>query len=265
MYVLYPELAGFIVFFSALIGVCFGSFLNCLAWRTVHGESIMKGRSHCDSCGHVLGLADLIPVVSYLIHKGRCRWCGSKLPSLYLWSELISAAVFVSIALKFGISPLTLQYLLFASVLLACTFADLEAYIIPDGFIISAIVIRLIFIFTSGSILSELKFSAIGGFSVSLALLLIVSVFEKIIKREAMGGGDIKLFFVTGLYLGWRNNILCLFLSCILGIVFALITQKSRTNNEDAKAFPFGPSIAAAAWLCLLTGDSIINAYLSLF
>lgn len=250
---------------AAILGACMGSFLNCMAWRIVHGESVMNGRSHCDQCGHVLGIGDLIPIVSYLAHKGKCRWCGAKLSKLYLWSEIISAVVFASIVYKFDISLNTLQYLLWASILLACSFADLEGYIIPDGFIIAAVVIRAVFILLAEDKIGELTFTLLGGIAVAAALLLIVTVFEKVVGREAMGGGDIKLIFVTGMYLGWQKNLLCLFLSCILGIIFGLATQKKRETQKDAKIFPFGPSIAAAAWLCLLFGDKVIGWYTGLF
>lgn len=250
---------------AAILGACMGSFLNCMAWRIVHGESVLKGRSHCDKCGHVLKFGDLIPIFSYLAHKGKCRWCGEKLSKQYLWSEIISAVVFTSIIYKYDISLNALQYLIWASLLMACSFADLEGYIIPDRFIIAAAVVRAVFILISGDIVGELTFTILGGIAVAAGLLIIVTVFEKIIKREAMGGGDIKLIFATGIYLGWQKNILCIFAACIIGIIFGVATQKKRETQEDAKIFPFGPSIAVAAWLCLLFGDRLINGYMSLF
>ena len=107
---------------AALLGACTGSFLACLAWRTVHGESVLRGRSHCDVCGHVLGVRDLVPVFSYLLSGGKCRYCGAKLSARHVWGELISAAVFVSLLLQYDISLQTLEAWLLACVLLACTF-----------------------------------------------------------------------------------------------------------------------------------------------
>ena len=115
---------------AALLGACTGSFLACLAWRTVHGESVLRGRSHCDVCGHVLGVRDLVPVFSYLLSGGKCRYCGAKLSARHVWGELISAAVFVSLLLQYDISLQTLEAWLLACVLLACAFADLEG---PTG------------------------------------------------------------------------------------------------------------------------------------
>ena len=105
---------------AALLGACTGSFLACLAWRTVHGESVLRGRSHCDVCGHVLGVRDLVPVFSYLLSGGKCRYCGAKLSARHVWGELISAAVFVSLLLQYDISLQTLEAWLLACVLLAC-------------------------------------------------------------------------------------------------------------------------------------------------
>ena len=250
---------------AAILGACMGSFLNCMGWRIVHGESVVNGRSHCDSCGHVLTFTDLIPVFSYIAHKGRCRYCGVKLSASHLVGEIVSALVFVSCLWKFDISLDFAQDLLFGCILLAVSFADIEGFIIPDGFIIAAIVLRVIFVSFSKDILARLVFSALGGFGVALVLLLIVLLFEKLFHREAMGGGDIKLIFVCGLFLGWQKNILCLLLACVVGIIFGVITQNARKAQEDPKIFPFGPSIAIGAWLALLFGENIINAYISLF
>ena len=96
-------------------------------------------------------------------------------------------------------------------------------------------------------------------------LLAVVLLYEKLRKTDAMGGGDIKLLCLTGLYLGWMKNLLCLLLACVLGIVFALVTLKRRGTEGDARLIPWGPSISAAAILTLLWGDAITAAYLSLF
>ena len=97
------------------------------------------------------------------------------------------------------------------------------------------------------------------------SVLAVVLLYEKLRKTDAMGGGDIKLLCLTGLYLGWMKNLLCLLLACVLGIVFALVTLKRRGTEGDARLIPWGPSISAAAILTLLWGDAITAAYLSLF
>ena len=256
-----PPLAAYCCFVAALFGACMGSFLNCMAWRIVHGESVLRGRSHCDECGHVLAARDLVPVLSYLFSKGRCRYCGAKLSSRHVWAELISAAVYVSLLLQYDISLQTLEYILFASLLLGCAFADLEGYMIPDRFILAGIILRPVFLLLGQEPNSAWINSILGGACVAGALLLVVLVYEKLRKVEAMGGGDIKLLFVTGLYLGWQLNILCLFLACILGILFGLIANRKKDSQT---LFACGPVITAAAIVTLLAGQPLLEAYLSL-
>ena len=247
----------------AIFGACMGSFLNCFAIRLCNGESIAKGRSHCMSCGHVLSPLDLIPIFSYIFLRGKCRYCGAKMSPRYLVSEIISAVVYVGVFLRFGWSIKTVEFLLLTSILLCVSFADLEAYIIPDGLIIAGIVIRLMFILFSGDTGHEALQSVIGGFSVSAPVLIIVLIMEKLMKREAMGGGDIKLLFMAGIYLPWSQNLLAILLACICGLLFGAIYNRLKNNEE--KLFPFGPAIAAGTYLSMLFGEGIINAYLSLF
>lgn len=245
---------------TAIIGACMGSFLNCISWRIVHGESAINGRSHCDLCGHVLGVGDLIPVLSYLLHGGRCKYCGQKLSGVHVLAELISALAFVTILLKFNISLQALKYMLMASVLLAASFADLEGRIIPDRFLVFGILVYLGFLPFDENPLGELADGALGAVVVAGFVLACVMAFEKIKNIEAMGGGDIKLLFVTGLYLGLAANIICLILACFLGIFFGLAFAKIKGEKE----FPWGPSIAMAAWISLLCGNEFANWYLSL-
>ena len=258
---------GFTVYFCSvafLLGACMGSFLNCMAWRIVHGESVLRGRSHCDVCGHVLTARDLVPIVSFLAHHGRCRWCGAKLSARHVWAETVTGAVFVLIVLKFDISLQALGALALACVLLAGAFADLEGYIIPDRFVLAGIGLRVVWFFFEDWRVT-LPDALLGGFAVGGGLLAFVLLYEKLRKIEAMGGGDLKLLFVTGLWLGWAKNLLCLLLACVFGIVFGLATQKRRAQQENAKILPWGPSICAAGIITMLAGDAVIAAYVSLF
>ena len=253
-----PALVVYCCVLAALFGACMGSFLNCMAYRMLHGESVLRGRSHCDACGHVLSARDLVPVFSYLFSKGRCRYCGAKLSSRHVWAEGVSAAVFVSLLVKYDISLQTLEAWLLAGILLACAFADLEGYIIPDRFIAAGIVLFIGRLFFVPEPVETAIDGALGGFAVVGVLLLFVHFMEKRMGREAMGGGDLKLLFVTGLFFGWKGNLFCLILACLIGIVWGIAAQK---RNEP---IPWGPSIALAAWVTALFGESAINWYLSL-
>lgn len=249
----------------AIVGACLGSFLNCMAWRIVHQEPVTKGRSHCDLCGHVLGVRDLFPVLSWIFNKGRCRYCGGKLSVRHVLGEVISAAVYVSLLLRFDLSVELIEVSLLAALLLVCSFADLEGYVIPDRFIVAGVVIRLVFLALSDHVVAAIWDALLGGVAIAAILLLIVLIMEKCMGREAMGGGDLKLIFMIGLFLGWKRNLLCLLLSCIIGIVFGMVTLARQSEEEEQQGFPWGPSIAIAAWLCLLFGNQWIHAYVSLF
>ena len=277
MLYLSPAITVYCCVLAGVFGACMGSFLNCMAWRIVHGESVLRGRSHCDECGHVLTAGDLVPVFSYAFHRGRCRWCGAKLSVRHMLAELVTAVVFVALLLRYDISLQTLEYAIFACILLASAFADLEGYMIPDRFILTGFIVRIAFVFLLPDWEHDLPDAALGGFAVGGGLLAVVLLYEKLRGIEAMGGGDVKLVFLTGLYLGWKRNLLCLLLACVIGIVFGLIAQlrrakpeaqdapRAENEPEDPKLFPWGPSICAAAIITLLWGGELIEAYLGLF
>ena len=264
MLYLSPGLAVYFCVLAFGFGACMGSFLNCMAWRIVHGESVLRGRSHCDVCGHVLTAGDLVPIVSFLAHRGRCRWCGAKLSARHVWAEGLTGAAFVLILLRFDLSLQALGALTLACVLLAGALADLEGYIIPDRFIVAGVAARIPFFFFEDW-RRTLPDALLGGFAVGGGLLAFVLLYEKLRRVEAMGGGDLKLLFVTGLWLGWAKNLLCLLLACLFGIAFGLATQKRRAAQENAKLFPWGPSICAAGIVTMLAGDAVIAAYVSMF
>lgn len=244
---------------AALLGACTGSFLGCLAWRTVHGESVLRGRSHCDVCGHTLGVRDLVPVFSYLFSGGKCRYCGARLSARHVWGELISGAVFVTLLLQYDISLQTLEGWLLACVLLACAFADLEGYIIPDRFIAAGVVLFAVTLLVEPEPFRRLTDGLLGGVGVGGGLLLLSLYMDKRMKRETLGGGDIKLLFLTGLFFGWKGNLLCLTLACVAGIVWGL------AGKRRGEAIPWGPSIAVGAWITALAGQMFIDWYLGFF
>ena len=244
---------------AALLGACTGSFLGCLAWRAVHGESVLRGRSHCDVCGHTLGVRDLVPVFSYLSSGGKCRYCGAKLSARHVWGEAVSGAVFVTLLLRYDISLQTLEGWLLACVLLACAFADLEGYIIPDRFIAAGVVLFAVTLLIEPEPFRRLADGLLGGVGVGGGLLLLSLYMDKRLKRESLGGGDIKLLFLTGLFFGWKANLLCLTLACAAGIVWGLAA------GRRGEAIPWGPSIAIGAWITALAGQPFINWYLGFF
>ena len=168
-----PAITVYSCFIAALLGACMGSFLNCAAWRIVHGESVLRGRSHCDVCGHVLAPRDLVPVFSYVFSRGRCRYCGAKLSPRHAVGEAVAALVFVSLLLRYDISLRTLEAWAVACLLLACAFADLEGYIIPDRFIAVGVVLFIVTLFFVPDPGKRALDGLIGGIAVGGGVLLL--------------------------------------------------------------------------------------------
>jgi leader peptidase (prepilin peptidase)/N-methyltransferase len=261
-----PFITAYSLTFTALLGLAVGSFINCMAWRLSRGESVTKGRSHCTACGHTLGAVDLVPLLSFLMLKGRCRYCGQKISPRYPAAEIISAVMFLGLVLRYDITFTALRYIVFCCLLFTAALVDLEIKEIPDRLLIAAavwFVITLPFM-PSGALpafLDGLK----GGFLIALPLLGFVLLADKVSGRETMGGGDIKLFFTVGLYLGLPLNLLNLIFSCFLGVLFGLSGRFKKASDENSPEIPFGPAIAAGTWFVLIFGGALLDWYLEKF
>lgn len=275
MLYLTPFITTYFMVLAFLMGAVFASFLGCMGWRMSNGESVLHGRSHCDSCGHILKGRDLIPIFSYIARGGKCAYCKAPIPKSSLIGELLLATLFVLATLRWDITPKLLLMLSFICILYLLSLVDIYIQEIPDSCHVVAIGMRFLYYFIfEGFQLDSFIYLVVSGFSVALPLLLLTLIMEKIMQKEAMGGGDIKLIFVTGLYLGWESNLLMVFVACIVGIVVGLVQGQgtaSESASEDSeeetegKYFPFGPAIAIATVFCLFFGDSIVSWYLSLF
>lgn len=281
--VLSPVWPVFFLVVAGVLGACLGSFVNCLAWRLVHGESVWKGRSHCAECNHQLSALDLVPVLSWLFLRGRCRYCGQKVSPRYVVAELLCAAYFVSMVWAYGLTVHALALCVLGCILLGLSLVDLDTFIIPNGFVVAGIVVwvasfaffgvdmrtigvgMLMLGLTGNPVLAVLIDGLVGAFAVAGVLLALSFAFDKVVGRQSLGGGDIKLLFVVGLFLGLAASVLNLIVACVVGIVFSLATQRSRRDSDDPRVFPFGPSIALATWFTLVAGPSILGWYLSLF
>lgn len=246
-----PFITVYLCVLAAFLGACMSSFIACMCWRIAHGESVLRGRSHCDYCGHTLGVRDLFPIFSYIFSGGKCRYCGAKLSLGHLAGELSGAVLFVAVLLKFDVTLMTLVGLLFVCILLACSYSELNGCKIPNGFIIAGIALKaLSFLFCEDKA-AEAKSALLGGFAIVAAVLLISFVLEKIFKRTAIDAGDIKLLFVAGIFLGWEKNLLCIIVACLSGVIFALAAKKRKP--------PLAPFISCGAVVALIFGDAIIN------
>ncbi len=257
---------GLLVYCSCVafaLGAVFGSFLNCVAWRITHGESALRGRSHCPSCGHILGPSELIPIFSWLFQRGRCKSCGVKIPARYPLTELIFAVLTLLCLLRFDLTWLCLRNWVFLCCLFVLTLTDLDDCIIPDGCHIVAVLAWLIGALLMRTPWQDMLKSVFCGLLFGAGILGISLLMDRLLGRDSLGGGDIKLFAVCGLYLGFVGTLFTVMLACILGLAFAAL--RKRMHPDGKKEFPFGPAIAAGAAVMLLFGDPLIKWYTSLF
>lgn len=317
MYQTTPLIMLYILIFAFLFGAVFGSYIDCVAWRLVHHERVVRGRSHCDVCGHALGAGDLIPIVSYLRSGGRCRYCGAKFSAESTWVELALGLAFAAIVYKFDVSFVALRYLGLLVILMGLSLVDQKTCIIPDRFHVAGILWWLLTLpliactqgrglteavsitgarlplanapglqdglgriilaaaapagaslatgasvtFTADIpftqwLLTDLRWSLVSAFGVGLLMLLISLVFDKLTGKESLGGGDIKLLFMTGLYMRPGVTLFSLILSCFVGLFIALGLKKDK--------IPFGPSISIAVFLSVLFGSEFVAWYTEL-
>ena len=254
-----PLAAVYLLFLAIVCGACAGSFINCGALRYVTGEKLSRGRSHCPVCGHVLGVLDLFPLFSWMFLKGKCRYCGAPVSKRYPLTELISALLWVSTAAVFGLDIRTLEYCVLFSLLLAVALIDYDTMEIPNGLLIAGAALFAVCLVFHDAPLQRLKAGLLGGLILGGSLLAVSLVMDRVLGRESMGGGDIKLFALLGLFTGTAVGLFLVILSCFTGLVFAFVSK------AKGKPFPFGPAIALAAWPALLFGPRFVAWYLGLF
>ena len=255
-----PGLTAYCLVVAACLGAAFGSFLHCAAWRIARHESFLKGRSRCPECGHTLDFIDLIPLLSWLFLRGRCRCCKAKIPVRYFLAELFFAALTCACLLRFGLSVEALRVWGFLCCLFLLSMVDLEIFEIPDGALIAAAVIWLVTLPFLWKGWPDALLHIAAGVAFAALLLLASVVMDRVLKKESLGGGDIKLLAVIGLYLGFLPTLFCVILACILGLLQAVVTGRTK-----GKQIPFGPALSAAAALMLFFGQRLADLYISLF
>lgn len=262
MLYLSPGITMYILTLAFILGAVFASFLGCMGWRISKGESVLKGRSHCDSCGHTLRWRDLIPIISYIARKGRCAYCGQPISKITVLGELLLGIVFVLTTIRFDVSLELVLMLIFICILYLVSLIDIYERIIPDSILLVAVGVRVLWFLLVETFTWEGMLALfIDGLSISLPLLLLTLLMERILKKEAMGGGDIKLLFVIGLFIGWQNTLLAILFACIIGIIGGSIQMR----KSEEIYFAFGPYLAVAAVIALLIGDGLIEWYMSLW
>lgn len=243
--------------YSFLIGICIASFINVVIWRVPQGLSFVKGRSYCPSCNHQLTWMDLFPVFSYLFLRGKCRYCGAKIPARDTLLEVLGGIIGLYCFYHFQFTWDTLVVFSIFMIMVAITMIDFDTMTIPNGLIIALIVPIGIFtvLHPELSLMSRVS----GFFIVSLPMYLLT-----VLIPDCFGGGDIKLIAVCGFLLGWKLTLLAFFISVLIGggyAVYLLISKKSKKGSHIA----FGPYLCVGIMVSLLYGNAIIQWYLALF
>ena len=247
---------------AGLLGAAIGSFMNVCVHRLPHGESVVRPRSHCPSCGSDIPARDNIPILSWLLLRGRCRGCGERISLRYPLVELVSIGIWVGMALAYGPTLHALSGAVFFTLLLAIAITDARHYVIPDelsiGGLASGLALAVVTELTTGmpTIVSSVVGAALGF----LLLLGVGLVGDWVFKKPAMGGGDMKMMAMIGAYLGPLGAILTIFLGALAGsLIFGPISLKT------GKMVPFGVFLALGAAATFLLGDALIDWYRGTF
>ena len=237
-----------------LVGACVGSFLNVCAYRWPANESVVRPPSRCPHCGTRLGWRDNIPIFGWIFLRGKCRYCHAPVSVQYPLVELATALLWLGSLLRFGVSFRALGSAVFFTILLGIALSDARTYIIPDEFTLGGTVLGIAFSFAPGAI--GWKRSLLGA-GLGFGLLWLVAVLGKMaFRREAMGGGDIKMMAMVGAFLGPAGVLLTVFLGALFGtVVFTPISLKT------GKLVPFGIFLALGAAVTEPWGDALVRWY----
>ena len=253
---------GLFVVALALIGLAIGSFLNVVIWRVPRHESVVAPPSHCPGCDALISPRDNIPVLSWLLLRGKCRSCGIRISPRYPLVEALNALLWVAMALRFGDSWALPAYLVLVSALLALSMIDLDTFLLPNR-IVYPLAVTLIALFGLAAVIdgagNDFARAMFGGAAAYLAFLVI-----HIAAPRGMGFGDVKLSFSLGVALGWISwgaVALGIFLGFLLGAVLgvALIALKIRSRKDHV---PFGPFLAAGTVIGILISQPVLDLYL---
>ncbi len=265
----------------AVLGMIVGSFLNVVIYRlpvmmqhswedqcqelleleqtSRERFDLIKPDSRCPHCGAPIGPLENIPLISYLLQRGRCKHCHERISPRYPAIELLTAVMSAVTAWHFGFGPTAMFAVLLTWALIAMSFIDIDHQLLPDDitlpFLWLGMLLSLFGLFT------DAQSAIIGAVSGYLSLWLVYQLFKLATGKEGMGYGDFKLFAMFGAWLGWQSLPLVLLLSSLVGAVIGMALILFRGRDRQLP-IPFGPYLAAAGWIALLWGNDITQAYL---
>ncbi|MFP5352429.1 MAG: prepilin peptidase [Actinomycetota bacterium] len=256
----------FFVTAAGVLGLIFGSFATAVAYRVPRDESISTGRSKCPSCGNTITAIQNVPFFSYVVLRGRCKHCGERISIRYPLIELATAALFVAAAWRFEVSAEAVIYAGFFWTLVVLTVIDLEYKLLPNRIVFPTFIagwVALSIAALAGGDAGRLRDAAIGAAIFGGFFFLVASIYP-----AGMGGGDVKLAFVLGTFLGHAGGpgvvLVGMFLSFLSGAIIGVIVMKV-TGGDRKKQVPFGPFLALGTILAILWGRGLLDAYLGAF
>jgi leader peptidase (prepilin peptidase) / N-methyltransferase len=249
--------------FVAVAGLVFGSFYNVVIYRLPRELNLSRPASACPGCGARIKPYDNIPVISYLLLRGKCRACGRKISPVYPAVEILTATGFVLVYLNAG-RTLSLEFFagcLFTSTLIVLGFIDAHHQILPDAITLPGLILALAYSFFRNDL--TFRGALLGAVAGAGFLLLVYGAYLLIRRKEGLGMGDVSMMLMVGAYLGPLRTLLVLILASFAGALVGVYLI-ARRGKDFQFALPFGTFIAPAAFVAMLWGDRIIRAYLGL-
>ena len=243
-----------------LFGSIVGSFLNVCIYRMPKKVSVVFPMSHCPKCKHNILWFDNIPLLSYIILRGKCRHCTARISVRYFLVELLTAVLFVLLYAGFGLQAKFFVYCVFACLLIIATFVDFEIQEIPDEISIGGTILALVLAFAAPATFDTIsRFGAlyksfIGALAGAGLIYIIGLLGSFMFKKEAMGGGDVKLMAMIGAFLGLKLTIFTFFVAPFLGILPGIILK----YRKGADTIPYGPYLSLAAIIAIFFGSRIL-------
>jgi len=245
-----------------VLGLIMGSFLNVVIYRLPRGLSLVTPRSHCPSCGKPIKFYDNIPLISYILLRGRCRECGAPISWRYPLVEGLTALCLALLFLKYGLSVKWVTYSVLTLFLIPISFIDVEKGLILNKLTIPCFIFGILFVL---AFQIETWKDALFGAVIGGAVMWLIAVLGKLLfKKESLGMGDVKLLVMIGAYVGFPDVLISLFLGVLAAAIFILggvILKKLRFGST----IPFGPFIAIGTLVYLVWGGAILNWYAGLF
>lgn len=250
-------IAVYVLVLLFIFGTIFASFIACTAGRVLAGVDWVHGHSHCDTCGHELAIGDLFPIVSFIALKGKCRYCGARVPISCLFTEVLLGVAFVLTAVANPyIDAVLLRNLALEVILLGISLTDIWQHKITNGFLFAAIAVYILTEPFMPNLTSYALDGVVASVGISAVLLIASTIMEKAVKKTIIGGADLKLFAVMFLFTGLWNGLFMLILTCLSGLIGMLVSRK--------KKIALAPFISGATVFVLLVGDYFVNSYLTL-